>query len=125
MSNCCPSNCLPAKCIAATPTCANQSDLIIGKVAPNKAVTVLVSDKARDNTQRFNVTSTGAGDVVIDTSLATGLFYNNATLFISVEGEPITVSGELVDCVKVPVKAIRNQTNAVIWKVSQTLALNS
>ena len=124
MSQCCPSNCMPAKCIAATPRCANQADLVIGTVAPNQAVKVLVGDAARDVIQEYSVTADGAGLITIDTTLSPGIFYDGAVLFISVEGELFTVSGELVDCLKVPVKAIRNQTNAVIWKVSQTLEVN-
>lgn len=124
MSQCCPSNCLPAKCIAATPRCANQADLVIGTVNPNQSVIVLVGDKSRDVVQRFAVTADANGLVTIDTTAAPGLFYNNAVLFISIEGELFTVSGESVECLKVPVKAIRNQTNAVIWKISQTLEVN-
>lgn len=124
MSNiCCPSNCLPAKCIAATPRCANQSNLTIGKVAPNAGVTVLVGDAARDLIQEYNVTATGTGDVIIDTTLAPGVFYDGAILFISIENNLIEIDGELVECLKVPVKAIRNQSNSVIWKSSQTLQL--
>ena len=124
MSQCCPSNCLPAKCIAATPRCANQADLVIGTVNPNQAVVVLVGDKSRDVIQEYPVTANGAGLVTIDTTLAPGIFYDGAVLFITIEGELFTVSGEAVDCLKVPVKAIRNQTNSVIWKTSQTLEVN-
>lgn len=120
---CCPSNCLTAKCIAATPRCANQSNLIIGKVAPNAVVTVLVGDASRDLIQEYNVTATGTGDVIIDTTLAPGVFYDGAVLFISIQNNLIEISGEVVECLKVPVKAIRNQTNSVIWKLSQTLQL--
>jgi len=124
MSQCCPSNCLPAKCIAATPRCANQADLVIGIVNPNQSVIVLVGDKSRDVVQRFAVTADGNGLVTIDTTAAPGLFYNGAVLFISIEGKLFTVSGEAVDCLKVPVKAMRNQTNAIIWKASQTLEVS-
>jgi hypothetical protein len=123
MSNCCPSSCLPAKCIAATPRCATTSLLVIGSVTPSTAVVVLVSDMARDNTQRFAVTSDVNGLVTIDTATAPGLFYDRAVLFISIENFLIGIDGEAVECLKVPVKAIRNQTNSVIWKSSQTLQL--
>jgi hypothetical protein len=85
---------------------------------------VLVGDKSRDVIQEYPVTANGAGLVTIDTTLAPGIFYDGAVLFITIEGELFTVSGEAVDCLKVPVKAIRNQTNSVIWKTSQTLEVN-